>query len=163
MKPNAISFSSGRDLVGYISFWGLLIGFYVFLSIRIDIFDLLLDETDKNGFTAFVVLQVIFGLVFILAAWFFRGTKYIITQDKLIIKIGGFLVDEISIGIIEKASRSFNPLASSATSLKRIMIYKKGNRIAALISPTPERLFLSELLKRNPKIKLKNLKANNGN
>lgn len=128
-----------------------------------DIFDLLLDETDKNGFVAFIIIQMTFGLVFILAVWFFMGIKYILTHDKLIIKIGGYLVDEISIGIIEKASRSFNPLASSATSLKRIRIYKKGNRIAALISPTPERLFLSELLKRNPKIKLKNLKTNNGN
>ena len=163
MKPETISFSSGRDLVGYISFWGLLIGFYVFLSIKTDIFDLLLNDTDKNAFVAFVIMQVIFGLIFIFALWFFRGTKYTLTQDKLIIKIGGYLVDEISIGIIEKASRSFNPLASSATSLKRIMIYKKGNRIAALISPTPEGLFLSELLKRNPNIKLKNLRATNGN
>ena len=127
------------------------------------ILDLLLDETVKNGFIAFVIIQVTFGLVFILALWYYRGIKYILTQDKLIIKIGGYLVDEISIGIIDKASRSFNPLASNATSIKRIMIYKKGNRIAALISPTPESLFLSELLKRNPKIKLKNLKANNSN
>ena len=158
-----MSFSSGRDFVGFISFWGLLIGFYVFVSIKVDIFNLLLDETVNNGVLAFVIIQMTFGLVFILALWFYRGTKYILTEDKLIIEIGGYIVDEISIRIIEKASRSFNPLASSATSIKRIMIYKKGNRIAALISPTPERLFLSELLKRNPKIKLKNLKANNGN
>lgn len=163
MKPNTISFSSGRDLIGYISFWGLLIGFYIFLSIKMDIFDLLLDETVKNGIVAFVIIQVTFGLIFILALWLFRSTKYILTQDKLIIKIGGFLVDEISIGTIERASRSYNPLATNATSLKRILIYKKGNRMAALISPTPEKLFLSELLKRNPKIKLKNLKNNDVN
>ena len=83
MEPDNLSFSSGRDLVGYISFWGLLIGFYVFISIKIHIFNLLLDETIENGFIAFVIIQATFGFVFILFVWLFRGTKYILTQDKL--------------------------------------------------------------------------------
>ena len=158
MDSKTITFSSGRDFVGLLSFWGLPSGFFVWFVVESNTLRMLLYHPSKNAVLTFMLFLVFWAGIFLFLLWFYRGTKYTITKDKLIIEIGGYLVDEIKIRAIKRVSRSYNPLATSATSIKRIWIYNIGNQKVALISPTPEKNFLAELLKRNPKIKLVNLK-----
>ena len=106
------------------------------------------------GFSYYLVGVENFGLIdalimiFVSFLWF--GLKYVIDKKALLVKIGPFAVYRIAIEEIVSINRSFNPLSSPAASLKRIKVdFGKGS---ALISPSNEKKFVSDLKKINPSI-----------
>ena len=154
MRTKTLAYTSGRDFMGITFFWGLLVGLYVFITIKSDIFSLLENE---QSILAFSIYQGVWILIFLFAFWLFRSIKYEISEEELTIIMLG-TVSKILISKIEKITRSYNPLSAPALSIRRIWIVTKGNKYAALISPSNERDFLAELLRRNPNIELRNLK-----
>jgi hypothetical protein len=159
MNTKTQTYTSGRDFLGMTLFWGLIVGFYVFITIRSDIFSSFGNGQVKNSILDFSIYQGVWILIFLFFFWLFKSIKYEISADELTIKMLG-TESKILISKIEKITRTYNPLAAPALSIRRIWIITKGNKYAALISPTNERDFLAELLRRNPNIELRNLKSN---
>ena len=158
--PNAEIFTSGMDFGGFLSFWGLLITIYLVSSYFSNTFSMVLADPTANEIAAFLIVNGVWLLIF-LAAWRFqKGLRYRINDDHLIISLGGYIIDKIDVRTIEKVRRTYNPLASAAISLKRLAIYKTGNQLAALISPTPEKAFIEVLIKMNPNIQVVGVKKN---
>lgn len=93
-----------------------------------------------------------FGGVFLFVVLLPAGMRYVISGNKLYVKIfwvipsGSADIEEIA--VIE---RSYNPLSSPAVSLKRLQItFAKG--FSWLISPAREQEFIAELKAINPYI-----------
>jgi len=91
-----------------------------------------------------VTLLIIFLLLF--------GTRYILSENKLYVKIC-WIIHFVSMDIkdIVSVERSYNPLSSPASSLKRLRINSIGAR-GVYISPVSEQEFLYILKKINPGI-----------
>lgn len=91
------------------------------------------------------------SVIYILIAWLWFDTKYIIKDTHIIIKCGPFKYPEVPIQEIKKIVHSRSPLSAPACSMDRILIsYAKYDDI--LISPKNEALFIELLLEKNPKI-----------
>ena len=100
-------------------------------------------------------LYIIAGvLVFIV--FLFSGTRYIISGDKLYIKMWILPSGSVEIRNIISVERSYNPLSSAAASLKRLRIGLSGKAIFPyiLISPVREQEFIEKLKVVNPDIKV---------
>jgi hypothetical protein len=97
----------------------------------------------------FVLGGTLFLLIFL-----FTGMRYIISGDKLYIKIWFIRTLSVDITDILWVRRSHNPLSSAAASLKRLRISfnKKAKYPYILISPVREQQFLEELKTINPNI-----------
>ena len=82
------------------------------------------------------------------------GIRYAISEDMLYIKIWMFPIENVKIMDITLIKRSYNPLSSPASSLKRLQIdINKKSRIShVLISPVREQEFIEELKAVNPHI-----------
>jgi hypothetical protein len=96
----------------------------------------------------------ILGVVFIFIIFIFSGIHYIISEDKFYIKIWMIPYRGLKILEIISVKRSYNPLSSSAASLKRLRIDFKGSNWFMLISPVRENEFIEELQAINPDISI---------
>lgn len=92
---------------------------------------------------AFWLTVVICGVVLAFIFWLYLATKYIVTDDKLVVNGGLFKVD-IPKSSITSIADSRNPLSSPAFSLDRLAI-KYGDRKMILISPKDKSAFLADL------------------
>jgi len=94
------------------------------------------------------------GGVFLLLVYVFSGVRYIISEGRLYVKIWSASSGNVKIENIVSIERSYNPLSSPASSLKRLRIgLRKGAKFPyLLISPVREREFIEELKRINPDI-----------
>lgn len=107
----------------------------------------LLAAGDQDGLL--VVAVLVFSVLPILAACF--PCRYILTDRSVITRCGvaGIIENEIEYKTIESVSRSWNPLAAPAWSLKRVKIKCEGGWWKfALISPVNREAFIAELNRR---------------
>ncbi|WP_019540347.1 PH domain-containing protein [Proteiniphilum acetatigenes] len=96
----------------------------------------------------------IMGGSFLFIVILFTGMRYIISGDKLFVKIGNIPCGSVKITNIISVERSYNPLSSPAASLKRLSISLDGKAKFPymLISPVREKEFIEELKMLNPNI-----------
>jgi uncharacterized membrane protein YdbT with pleckstrin-like domain len=92
---------------------------------------------------AFWLTLAICGGVVAFILWLYRATKYVITDDKLMVHGGLFKVD-IPKSSITSVTDSRNPLSSPAFSLDRLRI-NHGDGKTILISPKDKSAFLGDL------------------
>lgn len=86
---------------------------------------------------------VICGLVVAFMVWLYFATKYVVTDDALIVH-GGLFTKTIPLPSITSVTDTRNPLASPAFSLDRLEIkYGEGKMI--LISPKDKAAFRADL------------------
>ena len=114
----------------------------IFIYTSLSIF----QERDSRG-------AYIFGAIFLIMMFLFTGVRYIISGDKLFIKMWFIPMGSIKILEISSITRSYNPLSAPAVSLKRLALYRYKN-LCALISPVREQEFIEELKTINPRIKI---------
>jgi len=97
---------------------------------------------------------LIMGGIFLLMVFMFGGLRYIISEDKLFVKIWVIPSGSVKISDIISAERSYNILSSPAASLKRLRLgLRKGSKYPyMLISPVREQEFIEELKRINPDI-----------
>lgn len=108
-----------------------------------------LPMLQRNSVLEVCVTVGLFLFIFILLA----GIRYIISGNKLLVKMLFIPIGSINILEINSLKRSYNPLSSPAASLKRVAAYRYGN-LYALLSPVREQEFIEELKAINPHIKL---------
>ncbi len=101
----------------------------------------------------YIVGGLIISVVLTLA-----GIRYVISGDKLIVKMWGMSMGNVHIADIRSIRRSYNPLSSPAGSLKRLAVsvrIRGGAKYdTMLISPAGEKRFLEELKAINPRIEI---------
>lgn len=121
------------------------------LEIIIFIFLVLAFATYSSGEISVAITFIpILMLIFIL----FKGIKYTIDRDQLLVKNSIFGTTKINVSEIRKIKETNNPLSAPAGSLDRILIKYSDSR-AVLISPINRDEFIKELLKINPEINVK--------
>jgi len=137
MKPQKKVFRSR------ISVLLLLFILAIFLPISIQLF----QDKAWQGF-------YFLGGALLFVMFFFTGMYYIISGSKLYCKIWFIRGWSANITDILSVVRSYNPLSSPASSLKRLCIsFKKGtNKPYMLISPVREKAFIEALKSINPDI-----------
>lgn len=120
----------------------------VFVVITIlPIFFLEEPSNDPNeNYLAFGILTFSVAIVTIMLF----AIRYEIGENFLIIKVGPIAFRRIKLDEITLVERSYNPLSSPASSLKRL--YIKSKTKDALISPVDEQEFVRLLKSRNPNI-----------
>ncbi len=125
-----------------IDWWlGLLLVYPIFLGITSII------EGDRMGY--FVIASCFLFIFFIS-----KSTRYIITEDKLIVKCMFIVNERIEISKIKKIEKTNSILSSPALSLDRIAI--KFNKFDEVyISPKEKQAFVDDLIKINPAIEIK--------
>ena len=97
-------------------------------------------------------LGIVLCLLFIV--FISKSTRYIIEEDKLIVKCMFIVNDRIEISKIRKIEKTNSILSSPALSLDRIAI--KFNKFDEVyISPKERQNFLNDLLEINPNIEVK--------
>ena len=97
-------------------------------------------------------LGIVLCLLFIV--FISKSTRYIIEEDKLIVKCMFIVNDRIEISKIRKIEKTNSVLSSPALSLDRIAI--KFNKFDEVyISPKEKQSFLNDLLEINPNIEVK--------
>lgn len=98
------------------------------------------------------IIIVLLPLIFISIC--FLSTKYIVRDNKLLVKSLGLTMAKIDIANICSINRSYNPISSPAISLKRLRVtfYTKGTTQSVLISPVRESEFVMLLKTINPRI-----------
>ena len=95
-------------------------------------------------------------LVFFVIGILWFGTRYIIIDDTLHIKIGPISERKIKIEHILSLERSYSVLSSPANALKRLEVNYRGGMV--LISPKREGEFLKLLKSINPGIEFLKLR-----
>lgn len=100
-------------------------------------------------------ILIVSGMFLFIALLFF-GIRYIISDDTLYMKIWCIPSGSVKISSITSIKRSYNPLSSPATSLKRLRLdFRKSEKYPyMLISPVRETIFIEELKAVNPDIKI---------
>jgi len=93
----------------------------------------------------------IMGGTFLFIVFLFSGMRYIISGDRLLMKIWFIPIGSVRISNITSIKRSYNPLSSPAASLKRLRIDLRKYPFI-LISPAREAGFIEELKAVNPNI-----------
>ncbi|MDR1337330.1 MAG: PH domain-containing protein [Tannerella sp.] len=104
-----------------------------------------------------------FVMVPVIASLF--GFRYIVTDGKLLVRWCGIPAGNVVISGIYSVERTYNPIASSAASLKRLAVYTKTYnprlasdsgylKLAILLSPAREQEFLDTLKALNPSIRI---------
>ena len=84
-----------------------ILAIFIFTSLSI------FQERDSRG-------AYIFGAIFLIMMFLFTGVRYIISGDKLFIKMWFIPMGSIKILEISSINRSYNPLSAPAVSLKRL-------------------------------------------
>jgi len=115
----------------------------------------ILENLKDPSILGFSILLLIWIPTLTLILTILFGTKYILTDDKLLIKIGPVKHSEIEIRDLYSASRSYSIIGSPANALKRLKLEYDGGEI--LISPAQESEFLQHIKKLNPKFMILNV------
>lgn len=89
----------------------------------------------------------------VLVFYLWGNTKYIVTEDTLIVK-GGLFTKRISIDRIYKVTKTNNPLSAPALSMDRLEILYSPNMQMVLISPKDREAFVALLLEINNTIRV---------
>ena len=89
------------------------------------------------------------SLIFVI--FILSGIRYIITENKLYLRIWMIPFGSVKIADIISVKRSYNPLSTPAASLKRLLICFANGR-SWLISPNREQRFIDDLKAINPDI-----------
>ena len=95
----------------------------------------------------FILFVVLLPMILI-----FTGMRYVILDGKLYVKMWFIPYGSVNIANIISVERSYNPLSSPASSLKRLHIRLKTGGFGWLISPVREKEFIEELKAVNPDI-----------
>ena len=97
---------------------------------------------------------LIMGGTFLIIVFLFGGMRYIISGDTLYLKIWNIPSGSVRISSIISIKRSYNPLSSPASSLKRLRLdlRRREKYPFMLISPVREAEFIEELKAINPDI-----------
>ena len=98
------------------------------------------------------------GVSFLFIVLLFTGMRYVISGNKLYLKMW-FISDRgVNIADIASVKRSYNPISSHAASLKRLEIRLvkgvKNYRYPCFISPVREKEFIEELKANNQRIEV---------
>jgi len=97
---------------------------------------------------------LLLSLTLLLIVFISKSTRYIITENLLIVKCMFIVNDRIEISKIRKIEKTNSILSSPALSLDRIAI--KFNKFDEVyISPKEKQAFVDELLNVNPDIEIK--------
>ena len=118
---------------------GLILAILIYVSISF-----LKTKTHKETYTVSSVLLFIVLL--------FGGMRYVISGEKLYLKMWFISVGSRNIVDIVSVDRSYNLISSPANSLKRLRICSKNSSI--LISPVREKEFIETLKAINPDIEV---------
>lgn len=94
----------------------------------------------------------ILGGCILFAIFIFGGIRYVISGEKLYLKMWFISIGSRDIKDIVSVKRSYNPLSSPAGSLKRLSIHFKSGSIPWLISPVREKEFVEALKAIDPEI-----------
>ena len=105
----------------------------------------------------------ILGGLLVLIIFSFTGFRYIISGNKLCLKVWFIPMGSANIALIIAVERTYNPISSPAASFKRLRIrFKKGINYSNwltwqcapdwLVSPVREKEFVEELKNVNPSI-----------
>lgn len=94
----------------------------------------------------------VLGGVTLFIIFLFSGMRYIISGEKLHLKIWFISNGSRNITDIVSIKRSYNPLSSPAASLKRLKIHFKTGSYDWLISPVKEQEFIEALKAINQEI-----------
>ena len=116
----------------------------------------------QRGIQGMNFLFVTFSFI----VFFFCGIRYVISEDKLYLKIWFIPVGSANISDIISIERTYNPISSPAASLKRLCIrFKRGVSYSNwatwqsapiwLLSPVKEKEFVEALKTINPAIYVK--------
>jgi|WetSurMetagenome_2_1015567.scaffolds.fasta_scaffold06477_7 hypothetical protein len=133
----------------------VVLSFLVFGVMGISLYSLI--KLYISGPSVNIIIGIlIFCFLFFLLAMIWFGTRYVISEGKLLIKTWFLRSGEINISSIESINRSYCPLASNAVSLKRLEVrLKKGSKYPfLLISPDNEKMFLRIISSVNPSVKI---------
>lgn len=106
------------------------------------------NKANSEMFLGYGILGVTIGFV----TFMLFAMRYEVGENFLIIKLGPINLNRIKLSDIQKVERSYNPLSSPASSLKRLLIKADGKEV--LISPANEREFARLLKARNPNIQV---------
>jgi hypothetical protein len=128
---------------------GVLITAFVFLIL---IYTYISTYQQMRYKVSFIIVGCI-----VIAILTFGGTRYIISGNKLYVRIMWFIPQgSVNISDIVSLKRSYNINSSPAISLKRLRVdYKSGSNYHSsfmLISPVREQEFIQELKTINPNI-----------
>jgi hypothetical protein len=96
----------------------------------------------------------VIGSTFLFVVFLFSGMRYVISGNKLYLKMWFIPNGSMNIMNIVSVERSYNLLSAPAASLKRLRIGlgEKAKFPYTLISPVREQEFIEELKKINPDI-----------
>ena len=94
------------------------------------------------------------GGCFLFTIFIFGGMRYVISGEKLYLKMWFIPNGSREIKDIVSVKRSYNPLSSPAGSLKRLSIHFKSGSTFWLISPVKEKEFIETLKTIYPKIEV---------
>lgn len=87
--------------------------------------------------------MMVLAMGVVLPLWILLGTRYLVSQDSLVIKSGPFRW-HIPISAITRVRKTKNPISSPALSLDRLQIqYQPGKSI--MVSPKDKQAFLSAI------------------
>ena len=117
---------------------GFLLAVFIIVSIPIIKYMIFSGLLIMGGTLLFIVLL-------------FSGMRYIISGDKLYVKIWIIPIGSVKIADIVSIERSYNLLSSPASSLKRLRLGIR-NGAYMLISPVREQEFIETLKTINPNI-----------
>lgn len=135
-------FTSGKSFtIGLILL--LSMGFALWLTIKALI---------NNPILPLIIIILVFvlpALLIVSTIWF--GTRYIVSENCLVVKVGPWTHSKIDINRITEIKRTNTILSSPANSLKRICIrYGVGNSV--VISPKNEKEFIDTILSINSSV-----------
>ncbi len=103
--------------------------------------------TEANDIYVAYGVMILFIAMLVL---FLFGMRYEIGERFLIVKAGPIPLSKIKIDEITSIQRTYNPLSSPASSLKRLYVRSKSKDV--IISPADEKEFVRLLQARNPNI-----------
>lgn len=111
----------------------------------------LIDSTQQDPEELQLAMMIMVGSIGVVLAMLFL-IRYEVDETHLRVRLGPIPFGSIKLSEIVLVERSYNPLSSPASSLKRLSIETKTKSI--LISPANEEEFIRLLKARNPKIKV---------
>jgi hypothetical protein len=100
-----------------------------------------------------LLMSVLFSVSAILVMWVLYGTRYTLTEGKLIVQSGPFRW-VIELDSITEVFPTRNPLSSPACSLDRLHIRYRQSRQGIMISPEDKAAFLQDLVVLSPGLTL---------
>lgn len=120
----------------------------VFFILIIGILPFLAFKSEDQSIQFYFIPAMVIGFTIALLS----GISYEIKDKQLLVKMFGIKSMTVDVMSITSISRSYNPLSSPASSLKRLLV--RSSKTSVLISPVRETEFINQLVKTNPNIKL---------